>query len=150
MSAVSVTGNYSTSKGSVTINGTKYTTCVKMESSTSIKVTVSGSVTVKLYFDGASKSFKLNGSSKTTSSSGTWSGGFTSGTLTITKGDSMNLYAIEISSSSNSLSLDFDDATAISTVDAEAVAKEGKKIVKDGKLVISKGGKFFDIAGKEL
>jgi hypothetical protein len=121
-----------------------------MESSTSIKVTVSGSVTVKLYFDGASKSFKLNGSSKTTSSSGTWSGGFTSGTLTITKGDSMNLYAIEISSSSNSLSLDFDDATAISTVDAEAVAKEGKKIVKDGKLVISKGGKFFDIAGKEL
>ena len=121
-----------------------------MESSTSIKVTVSGTVTVKLYFDGASKKFKVNGTSKTTGSSGTWSSTFTSGTLTITKGDSMNLFGIEISSSSNSLSLDFDDATAISTVDAEAVAKEGKKIVKDGKLVISKGGKFFDIAGKEL
>ena len=85
----------------MTINGTSYSTCVKMESSTSIKVTVSGTVKVKLYFDGASKSFKVNGTSKTTGSAGTWSSTFTSGTLTITKGDSMNLFGIEISSASS-------------------------------------------------
>ena len=152
MSAVSVTGNYSTSKGSVTINGTKYTTCVKMESSTSVKVTVSGTQVVKLYFDGASKSFKVNGSSKTTSSSGTWSGTFTSGTMTITKGDSMNLYAIEFSNSSSSLDADFGDATAVEAVQElnESKVEEGKKVFVNGKLVILKAGKTFNLAGQEM
>jgi hypothetical protein len=152
MSAVSVTGNYSTSKGSVTVNGTKYTTCVKMESSTSVKVTVSGTQTVKLYFDGASKSFKVNGSSKTTSSSGTWSGTFTSGTMTITKGDSMNLYAIEISNSSNSLDADFGDETAIETVQAEENInpQSSKKVLVNGQFIIIKDGKAFTLAGQEM
>jgi hypothetical protein len=152
MSAVSVTGNYSTSKGSVTINGTKYTTCVKMESSTSVKVTVSGTQTVKLYFDGASKSFKVNGSSKTTSSSGTWSGTFTSGTMTITKGDSMNLYAIEFSNSSNSLDPDFGSETAIEEVQEfnSLKVEEGKKVLLNGNLVILKDGKTFNLAGQEM
>ena len=152
MSAVSVTGNYSTSKGSVTINGTKYTTCVKMESSTSVKVTVSGTQTVKLYFDGASKSFKVNGSSKTTSSSGTWSGTFTSGTMTITKGDSMNLYAIEFSNSSNSLDVDFGSETAIEEVQEfnSLKVEEGKKVLLNGNLVILKDGKTFNLAGQEM
>lgn len=152
MSAVSVTGNYSTSKGSVTINGTKYTTCVKMESSTSVKVTVSGTQTVKLYFDGASKSFKVNGSSKTTSSSGTWSGTFTSGTMTITKGDSMNLYAIEFSNSSNSLDAAFGSETAIEEVQEfnSLKVEEGKKVLLNGNLVILKDGKTFNLAGQEM
>ena len=152
MSAVSVTGNYSTSKGSVTINGTKYTTCVKMESSTSVKVTVSGTQVVKLYFDGASKSFKVNGSSKTTSSSGTWSGTFTSGTMTITKGDSMNLYAIEFSNSSNSFDTDFGSETAIEEVQEFNSLKvdEGKKVLLNGNLVILKDGKTFNLAGQEM
>ena len=152
MSAVSVTGNYSTSKGSVTINGTKYTTCVKMESSTSVKVTVSGTQTVKLYFDGASKSFKVNGSSKTTSSSGTWSGTFTSGTMTITKGDSMNLYAIEFSNSSNSLDADCGSETAIEEVQEfnSLKVEEGKKVLLNGNLVILKDGKTFNLAGQEM
>jgi ribosomal protein L6P/L9E len=152
MSAVSVTGNYSTSKGSVTVNGTKYTTCVKMESSTSVKVTVSGTQTVKFYFDGASKSFKVNGSSKTTSSSGTWSGTFTSGTMTITKGDSMNLYAIEISNSSNSLDADFGDETAIETVQAEENInpQSSKKVLVNGQFIILKDGKTFTLAGQEM
>lgn len=152
MSAVSVTGNYSTSKGSVTINGTKYTTCVKMESSTSVKVTVSGTQTVKLYFDGASKSFKVNGSSKTTSSSGTWSGTFTSGTMTITKGDSMNLYAIEFSNSSNSLDADCGSETAVEEVQEfnSLKVEEGKKVLLNGNLVILKDGKTFNLAGQEM
>lgn len=150
MSCVSVTGNYSTSKGSVTVNGTKYTTCVKMESSTSIKVTVSGSTKVKLYFDGASKKVKINGTSKTTGSDGTWSGSFTSGTLTITKGDSMNLYAIEFSNA-NALDIDFaEDATAIENVNADVDADADVKVIVNGKLVIKKGGKLFNLAGQEL
>jgi hypothetical protein len=152
MSAVSVTGNYSTSKGSVTINGTKYTTCVKMESSTSVKVTVSGTVTVKLYFDGASKSFKVNGSSKTTGSAGTWSSTFTSGTLTITKGDSMNLFGIEISGSSNSLDFGFEDATAVESVQEAngSNVEDGKKVFVGGKLVIVKNGRTYNLAGQEF
>jgi hypothetical protein len=123
-----------------------------MESSTSVKVTVSGTVTVKLYFDGASKSFKVNGSSKTTSSSGTWSSTFTSGTLTITKGDSINLFGIEISGSGNALDLDFaEEATAINGVSADdAVQQGGKKVLVDGKLIIVKDGKTFNMAGQEM
>lgn len=100
-SAVTVSGNYSTSKGSVTINGKTYTTCVKMESATSIKLTLSSSSSVTFYFNSAG-SFKVNGTSFTSSSSG-FSRTLTlsAGTYTITKGDSMNLFAIGIGSSAS-------------------------------------------------
>ena len=45
-----ITGNTSNSKGSVTINGTEYTYCLKMESSTSIKFTIDKPMTLNLYF----------------------------------------------------------------------------------------------------
>ena len=57
-----------------------------------------------------------------------------------------------ISNSSNSFEADFDDATAVETIGeaSDFDASEGKKLFLNGKLVISKGGKFFNLAGQEL
>jgi pectate lyase len=46
-----VVGNTSTSKGSVTYNGTTYSTCLKMESSTSIKFTTTATTTLVMVFN---------------------------------------------------------------------------------------------------
>lgn len=50
---VTVSGNYATNKGTATIDGTSYSTCVKMESATNISVTVDKKVTMTLYFSSA-------------------------------------------------------------------------------------------------
>ena len=52
-SIVTVSGNYTTNKGTATIDGTSYSTCVKMESATNISVTVDKKVTMPLYFSSA-------------------------------------------------------------------------------------------------
>ena len=52
-SIVTVSGNYATNKGTATIDGTSYSTCVKMESATNISVTVDKKVTMTLYFSSA-------------------------------------------------------------------------------------------------
>ncbi|MDO4160366.1 MAG: pectate lyase [Prevotellaceae bacterium] len=49
-SAFTVVGNYSSSKGSATVNGVTYTTCLKLESSTSVTFTTSQQMTMTLYF----------------------------------------------------------------------------------------------------
>ena len=98
MSSVTVTGNYATSKGSVTLNGVTYTTCVKMESSTSVKFTLSATTDVTFVFGGstsaAGKAFKLNGTAYTLGSDGTLTKSLSAGTYTITKSASINLFAI--------------------------------------------------------
>ena len=72
--------------------------------------------------------------------------------MTITKGDSMNLYAIEFSNSSSSLDAEFGDATAVEAVQElnESKVEEGKKVFVNGKLVILKAGKTFNLAGQEM
>ena len=52
-SIVTVSGNYATNKGTATIDGTSYSTCVKMKSATNISVTVDKKVTMTLYFSSA-------------------------------------------------------------------------------------------------
>lgn len=95
MPNVVVTGNYSNSKGSVTYNGTTYTDCVKMESSTSIKVTPTSDCNVILKFGEAGKKFKLDGTAQTTDAGGSYTfEGKQGTTYTITKGDAINLYLV--------------------------------------------------------
>ena len=95
MPNVVVTGNYSNSKGSVTYNGTTYTDCVKMESSTSIKVTPAFDCNVILKFGEAGKRFNLDGTTQTTDAGGSYTfEGKQGTTYTITKGDAINLYLI--------------------------------------------------------
>ena len=99
VSYVTVSGNYSTSKGSVTYNGTTYKTCVKMESSTKVVFTLSAEADVTFVFGGstsaASKAFKLNGTAYTLGTDGTLTKTLSAGTYTITKSASINLFAID-------------------------------------------------------
>ena len=95
-SIVTVNGSYSTSKGTATIDGTAYTTCVKMESSTSIKLVLDKKVTATFYFaDSETASMKIAGTKiKATGSSYTTTLG--AGTHEITKDKSVNLFAIKL------------------------------------------------------
>ena len=95
-SIVSVTGNYSDSKGQATIDGTTYKICVKMESATSIKLTVDKKVSVTFYFgDGEIASMKLDGS-KISATSSTYTTTLNAGTYEIKKGNSVNLFGIKL------------------------------------------------------
>ena len=95
-SIVTVNGSYSTSKGKATIDGTAYTTCVKMESSTSIKLVLDKKVTATFYFaDGETASMKIAGTKiKATGSSYTTT--LEAGTHEITKDKLVNLFAIKL------------------------------------------------------
>ena len=95
-SIVTVNGSYSTSKGVATIDGTAYTTCVKMESSTSIKLVLDKKVTATFYFaDSETASMKIAGTKiKATGSSYTTT--LEAGTHEITKDKLVNLFAIKL------------------------------------------------------
>ena len=95
-SIVTVNGSYSTSKGTATIDGTAYTTCVKMESSTRIKLVLDKKVTATFYFaDSETASMKIAGTKiKATGSSYTTT--LEAGTHEITKDKLVNLFAIKL------------------------------------------------------
>lgn len=90
---VTVTGNYSTSKGHATYNNKTYDTCVKMESSTSIVVNATKKYNMTLVFgDSDTASAKINGT-KITGNGHVYTQTI-SGKTTITKANSVNLYVI--------------------------------------------------------
>ena len=92
-SIVTVSGNYSTTKGTATYNNVTYSTCVKMERSTSIVVNAAKSYKMTLVFgDTETASAKINGT-KITGSGSTYTQMIT-GKTTITKDKSVNIYAI--------------------------------------------------------
>lgn len=99
---VTVTGNYSTKKGTATIDGTSYTTCVKMESSTNISVTVDKKVSMILYFGSADAKFnaKINGNNAANTAidatAKTMTVTLEKGTHTITRQDTCNLFGIKL------------------------------------------------------
>ena len=93
-----VSGTYSTSKGTATIDGTAYTTCIKMESSTNITVNVDKDVTATFYFgDNETVAMNLDGADVTSDGS-TYTATLTSGTHTIKRksGASPNLFGIKL------------------------------------------------------
>ena len=91
--SLAVTGNYSTSKGSITINGTTYSTCIKMESSTSLVLTADQAYTMTLVFNDASVDVKIDGTTYSTTNF-VYSTDISAGTVTITKSDAAYLFAI--------------------------------------------------------
>ena len=93
---VTVNGSYSTTKGVVTIDGTAYTTCVKMESSTSIKLTLDKKVSATFYFaDAETASMKIAGT-KIKATGSTYTTTLEAGTHEITKDKSVNLFGIKL------------------------------------------------------
>ena len=97
-SVFTINGSTSTKKGSTTYNDLSLTTCLKMESSTSIKFTTSEEMTLTLVFGGttsaAGKRVKVNDVVYTTDSNGVVTVTLAAGTYTITKGDAINLFLI--------------------------------------------------------
>lgn len=103
-SIVTVSGNYSTSKGTATIDGTSYSTCVKMESATNISVIVDKKVTMTLYFSSADSktNAKIDGKKPAEvnavidSTAKTMTVTLDAGSHTITKQDTCNLFGIKL------------------------------------------------------
>ncbi|MDE7349744.1 MAG: pectate lyase, partial [Muribaculaceae bacterium] len=90
---VTVTGNYSTSKGTATYAGVSYNTCVKIESATSITVTPPQTMKMTLVFgDNETANIKINGS-KVTAESSTYTTEISESTI-LTKADTRNLFLI--------------------------------------------------------
>ena len=91
-----ISGNLASNKGTVTYNGLTLTQCLKMESSTSIKFTAPYAGKLTLVFGGTTaasgKGVKVNGTSKKVGSDGTLTVDVAKGAVTVTKGDSINLF----------------------------------------------------------
>ncbi|MUU04524.1 MAG: pectate lyase [Prevotella copri] len=104
ISIVTVSGNYATNKGTATIDGTSYSTCVKMESATNISVTVDKKVTMTLYFSSADTktNAKIDGKKPAEvnavidSTAKTMTVTLDAGSHTITKQDTCNLFGIKL------------------------------------------------------
>ena len=103
-SIVTVSGNYATNKGTATIDGISYSTCVKMESATNISVTVDKKVTMTLYFSSADSktNAKIDGKKPAEvnavidSTAKTMTVTLDAGSHTITKQDTCNLFGIKL------------------------------------------------------
>jgi pectate lyase len=93
-SGFTVTGNTSDSKGSVTVSGTTYSCCLKMESSTSISFTIDAPKKLTLVFlaSEAGKKVKIDDVNHTIAAQGVLEVTLAAGTHTITKGDTANLF----------------------------------------------------------
>lgn len=99
----SISGNLSTSKGTVIYNGLTLTQCLKIESSTSISFTTATEGDLTLIFnDGFSGAIKINGVNQNVSS-GVLAMTIPAGTHTISKADVANLYYMSFESSALNL-----------------------------------------------
>ena len=91
-----ISGNTSTTKGSVTFNGEELTTCLKIESSTNISFTAGGSGTLVLVFGGTTnasgKEIRLDGTSFAIPTSQILELSVGAGSHAVTKDDSINLF----------------------------------------------------------
>ena len=94
-----VSGNYSDSKGSATVNGVTYTTCLKIESSTSISFTTTEKMKMTLYFgsNDTKCSIKVDGTKVSgDTATKTLTTEIEAGSHTLTKADSCNLFYIKL------------------------------------------------------
>lgn len=99
-----ITGNLSTSKGSVSFNGKTLTQCLKMESSSEIRFGAPEKGSLLLVFggstDAAGKTVKVDGTKYTVDADGTLEIQVAAGWHTVTKGDSINLFYMAYTSDS--------------------------------------------------
>ena len=91
-----ITGSTSDTKGSVTYNGLTLTKCLKMESKTNIAFTAPSAGKLTLVFGGTAaasgKTVNVNGTAATVGTDGIVTVDVAAGNVTVTKGDSINLF----------------------------------------------------------
>ena len=91
-----MTGNGSSSKGEITVDGVTYTTCLKMESSTLVTFTLAVKSRVTFYFGPSeTASLKIDGE-KISGTSNIYTTTLDAGTHTLTKDKSVNLFLVKI------------------------------------------------------
>ena len=92
-----IQGNYSNSKGQATVNGTTYTDCLKMESSTSIRFTITQEMLLTLVFaEGTVPNIKIDGTKVSATSGNIITHPLTVGAHEITKDRTFNLFYINL------------------------------------------------------
>lgn len=90
-----ISGNYSTSKGTATVDGKTYTHCLKMESATTIDFTTTKEMKMTLYFaDTETASVKINGTAQVGTSSSLTAN--VNGAVQLTKKNTGNLFLIKL------------------------------------------------------
>jgi hypothetical protein len=92
-----INGNLSNSKGSVTYNGLTLSTCLKLESSTSITFNLNNNAKLTLITDTSTTNFKLDGNKILANSNGVTTVEVGGGAHTITKADTGNIFMLIIS-----------------------------------------------------
>ncbi len=91
-----VTGNGSNSKGTIVVDGQTLTTCLKMESATSVRFTLAEPMRMTLYFGPQeTASIKINGT-KIAGTSNTYTQLLQPADYELTKDKSVNLFAIKL------------------------------------------------------
>jgi len=90
-----VNGNGSNSKGTATVNGVTYNTCLKMESSTSVQFETSADFTLSLYFASSEEpSIKIDGTKYTGNAGSPITVSLPAGKHELTKANTCNLFYI--------------------------------------------------------
>ncbi len=138
-----ITGNLSTTKGTVTYNGLILTQCLKIETETSI--TFSGSGTLTLVFAEAGKRVEIDGTEYTTDANGIVTATLSSGSHTITKGDSANLFYMVFSGEGSSTTVVTTTSTTVNqgvqtTVTTTQTTASPDDVVPGDINVVSVGG----------
>lgn len=87
-----ISGNLSTSKGTVTYNGLTLTQCLKMESATNIDFTAASGGMLTLVFVEPEANVKIDGTKYTSAGDGIITAELSAGNHTITKADTANLF----------------------------------------------------------
>ncbi len=124
-----ISGNLSTSKGTVVYAGLTLTQCLKIESSTSISFTTSQEGELTLVFNhNFSGGIKIDGTSKD-ASSGILSTNLSAGSHTITKDEVANLYYISITNNGTNPVVTYALTT---TINGEGSVNPSSGIYKDG------------------
>lgn len=91
-----INGNGSNSKGSVTIDGVTYSTCLKIESETQVKFTTTQPMIITLYFDAGKTASILIDGVAIVGNGDTYSTRLEAGEHMLTKDKSINLFGIKL------------------------------------------------------
>ncbi len=138
----SISGNLSTTKGTVMYENLTLTQCLKIESTTNISFTASQEGVLTLVFIEAGKNIKIDGVSCTSDASGIVTLNLPAGTHTITKADVMNLFYMKF---------EYKNSTSVEKTEIPDLAVYPNPVVE--KLHISSGSELknveiFTLAGQ--
>lgn len=131
-----INGSYSDSKGKATVNGTEYTVCLKMESSTSVKFTLEADNTIYLHFGDteSAATIKIDGV-KATATNAVITKELAAGAHELTKDGTYNLFYINMLKESTT-------GISDSMTDVHAT-----KLFHNGQLLILRDGKTYNMQG---